>query len=109
MQQMEWLAEAGWTWYTGSSSWLFMAGIEGVLGICKKGDSLIINPCIPFDWEHYMVIYQFLDTVYEVNVYQEEAKTKAIKNIYCDNQLIQTNEILMENDKQHHKIDVIIG
>ena len=52
------LGRGGWTWYTGSSSWLYIAGIEYVLGIKKANQKIKINPCIPKEWESYCVIYK---------------------------------------------------
>ena len=40
----------GWTWYTGSAAWLYRAAVEGILGIRKQGDRLVIRPIIPNDW-----------------------------------------------------------
>jgi len=40
----------GWTWYTGSAAWMYRAGIEGLLGLVRAGDTLIVNPCFPRDW-----------------------------------------------------------
>lgn len=40
----------GWTWYTGSAGWMYRAGVEGILGLCRDGAFLLIAPCIPDDW-----------------------------------------------------------
>ena len=32
--------QGGWTWYTGSSSWMYRLGLEGFLGLKKRGDWL---------------------------------------------------------------------
>jgi cyclic beta-1,2-glucan synthetase len=40
----------GWTWYTGAAGWMYRAGIEGILGIRREGEFLIIEPCIPAAW-----------------------------------------------------------
>lgn len=36
----------GWTWYTGSSGWLYRVGIEEIFGIKKVGNTLKINPAL---------------------------------------------------------------
>ena len=38
------VGRGGWTWYTGSAGWMYRAGIEGILGIRRKGPS---SPSIP--------------------------------------------------------------
>lgn len=41
---------AGWSWYTGSAGWMYRAGIEGILGLSRAGDTMIFDPCLPPDW-----------------------------------------------------------
>ena len=41
---------AGWSWYTGSAGWMYRAGIEGIVGLTRQVDHLVIDPCIPADW-----------------------------------------------------------
>ena len=41
------LGRGGWTWYTGSASWLYRTGLEAILGFTKRGDVLTMDPCIP--------------------------------------------------------------
>ncbi|PZX48780.1 cyclic beta-1,2-glucan synthetase [Cereibacter changlensis] len=41
----------GWTWYTGSAGWMYRAGIEGILGVERRGDSLRLSPCLPSAWQ----------------------------------------------------------
>ncbi|MDO8984651.1 GH36-type glycosyl hydrolase domain-containing protein [Cypionkella sp.] len=40
----------GWTWYTGSAAWMYRAGIEGLLGLTRQGDTLRFAPCFPKAW-----------------------------------------------------------
>ena len=44
------VGRGGWTWYTGSAGWMYRAGVEGILGIRREGDFLVIDPCIPDAW-----------------------------------------------------------
>ena len=38
------VGRAGWTWYTGSAAWLYKVILEEMLGIKKRGDSLVFSP-----------------------------------------------------------------
>ncbi|MBC7285359.1 MAG: glycosyl transferase, partial [Hoeflea sp.] len=40
----------GWTWYTGSAGWMYRAGIEGLLGLTRSGQTLTVDPCFPKAW-----------------------------------------------------------
>ncbi|WP_029349199.1 glucoamylase family protein [Bosea sp. 117] len=44
------VGRGGWTWYTGSAGWMHRAGVEGILGIRREGDFLVVAPCIPSAW-----------------------------------------------------------
>ncbi len=41
----------GWTWYTGSAGWLYRAAVEGILGISRRGDRLLVQPVLPSGWD----------------------------------------------------------
>jgi cyclic beta-1,2-glucan synthetase len=58
----------GWTWYTGSAGWMYRAGVEGILGMCREGDFLVINPCIPDAWPGFEATVNVHSTRYEIRV-----------------------------------------
>lgn len=62
------IGRGGWTWYTGSSGWMYRLGIEAILGITRVGDSLNIDPCIPSDWPGFKADYRFGSTQYKISV-----------------------------------------
>src|SRR4029077_7987189 len=49
----------GWTWYTGSSGWLYRAGMEWILGIRLRGTVLAIDPCVPRSWPAFSVDFRY--------------------------------------------------
>ncbi len=57
---------AGWTWYTGAASWLYVVGMMHMLGIKKYGDTLVVSPCTV--WEEYSFTYRFGTSEYAVTV-----------------------------------------
>jgi cyclic beta-1,2-glucan synthetase len=45
------VGRGGWTWYTGSSGWMYRVALESVLGVrLEHGQKLVVRPCIPDDW-----------------------------------------------------------
>jgi len=46
----------GWTWYTGSAGWMYRAGIEGILGLRRRGMTVEVDLCIPASWPTYEII-----------------------------------------------------
>ena len=62
------VGRAGWTWYTGSSSWLYRVGIEDLLGLRREGNLLRIEPCVPAAWPSFEIRYRFGKTEYRITV-----------------------------------------
>lgn len=61
----------GWSWYTGAAGWMYQAGLEYVLGVRRQADRLIIDPCVPPDWNSFQVTYRFGHAVYVIDVHCE--------------------------------------
>ena len=62
------LGRGGWTWYTGSASWLYRVGLEAILGFTKIGGTLVVDPCIPSSWPEFSIEYRHGSTVYSIKV-----------------------------------------
>ena len=58
----------GWTWYTGSAGWMYRAGTEGILGISREGESLVVDPCIPKAWPGFEASINLGTTRYDIRV-----------------------------------------
>ncbi|SFH57129.1 GH36-type glycosyl hydrolase domain-containing protein [Planctomicrobium piriforme] len=51
------IGRGGWTWYTGSSGWLYRVAIESILGIrIENGDTLVVSPCVPDEWPGFRAV-----------------------------------------------------
>ena len=68
--------QGGWTWYTGSSSWYYIAGIEYILGLKIEKGFLTINPCIPKEWKEYVAQLKWKNSIYNIKV-----SNQGIKNV----------------------------
>ncbi len=62
------LGRGGWTWYTGSASWMYRVGLEAIVGFQKTGDTLRIEPCVPETWPELGVEYRFARSTYSITV-----------------------------------------
>ncbi|WP_323013047.1 GH36-type glycosyl hydrolase domain-containing protein [Devosia sp.] len=62
------IGRGGWTWYTGSAGWMYRAGIEGILGLRRQGDVLVVDPCLPADWPEFSATLSLAGTSCEVIV-----------------------------------------
>ncbi|MEK3883309.1 glucoamylase family protein [Paenibacillus sp. PL2-23] len=62
---------AGWTWYTGASSWMYQSGIEWILGLRKQDKRLYLNPCVPAEWPGFHAAYRYGQTRYHLSFLRE--------------------------------------
>jgi cyclic beta-1,2-glucan synthetase len=51
------LGRGGWTWYTGSASWMYRIAVEWILGLRRRGDEIFLDPCLPPSWPQLEVDY----------------------------------------------------
>ncbi len=58
----------GWSWYTGAAGWMYQAGLEYILGIKRRQDHLLIEPCVPTQWGSFEVKYRYGTTLYTITV-----------------------------------------
>jgi cyclic beta-1,2-glucan synthetase len=62
------VGRGGWTWYTGSASWMYRAALESILGVQRHGDLLKISPCIPRHWPGFEIDYREDGVLYRIRV-----------------------------------------
>ncbi len=99
----------GWTWYTGSASWLYRAGLEYILGFQKQSEEIILNPCIPSSWKEYSIEYVYQDTKYKITVLNPEGVQKGVRLITMDGFPTKSNRIPLLTDKKDHFVKVFMG
>lgn len=99
----------GWSWYTGSSQWLHRVATNFILGVRPELEGLIVDPCIPEEWEGFTYKRQFRGSKYIIKVNNSAHVSKGIKEIYVDDKLIQKNIIPAFSDNKEHIVKVIMG
>ena len=62
------LGRGGWTWYTGSASWMYRVALETLLGFTKRGDRLSFAPCVPSGWQRFDVAYRHGAAEYRIAI-----------------------------------------
>ena len=98
----------GWTWYTGSSSWLYEAGLKYILGFNLEKNILRIDPHIPESWKAYSIKYKYGESIYNIRVINTNDRQYEKINIKVNDKLIDNNEIILENDGKVYNVEVKI-
>jgi cyclic beta-1,2-glucan synthetase len=100
------LGRGGWTWYTGSASWMYRVGLEAILGFIKRGDSLIIDPCVPGAWRDYVITYRHGGATYEVTVADPAGVVRDGARVLVDGEPIIGLVIPLIDDGRRHEVRV---
>jgi cyclic beta-1,2-glucan synthetase len=103
------VGHGGWTWYTGSSGWLYRLGTEAILGFKLLGDHFTIDPCIPDDWDGFHMTYTKNNTEFSIEVRNPNHVEKGVKEILLDGEKIDNKKIPILDDSSKHKVIVVLG
>lgn len=98
----------GWTWYTGSASWYYKAGIENLLGLKIEKGYLKIEPCIPKDWKEYQIKYQWKESFYNITVKNPDGKNTfevGVSKIILNGNEVE-NSIKLDGSRNVYQIEV---
>jgi len=98
----------GWTWYTGSASWMYRLGIERLLGIDRAADTLQISPCIPASWKGYQLNYRFGKTMYHIRIENPNGATCEVSQITINGRQSSELRIPLSDDGEVHEVVVIM-
>lgn len=101
--------EAKNSWLTGTAAWNFYAITQYILGIRPEYDGLLIDPCIPKDWDGFTVQRKFRNAVYKIAVQNPKHVSRGVKEILIDGKKISGNILPVFSDGKTHNITVILG
>jgi cyclic beta-1,2-glucan synthetase len=103
------VGRGGWTWYTGSSSWMYQAGLEWILGFRLRGARLVIDPCIPHAWPGFSMAYRYRTTRYEIVVENPHRVSRGVSSLGLDGVRVEDAAIPLVDDGRTHRVDVVLG
>ena len=93
---------------TGTGGWAYFAATRYLLGIRPDLDRLIIDPCIPADWDKFEVTRVWRDAVYRIHVANPEGVCKGVKSIFIDGREV-TGGVPVQEPGTEHEIYVELG
>ena len=99
----------GWTWYTGSASWMYRAGLEYILGFRLRGAKLSIDPCIPRGWRDFEIDYRHGSSRYRIKVENPSGVSRGLRAVEVDGVTQPANEVTLKDDGASHQVRVLLG
>ncbi|HEX3043278.1 MAG TPA: glycosyl transferase [Bacillota bacterium] len=97
------------SWLTGTASWSFVAISQYILGVRADYEGLVIDPCIPHDWEGYQITRQFQGKKFEITVKNPKRVSKGVTGLTVNGEKIAGNMIPLNKMQALNQVEVILG
>jgi cyclic beta-1,2-glucan synthetase len=98
----------GWTWYTGSAGWMYQMIIESFIGLKREGNTLQFNPCIPAEWGSVKIDYNYLDTMYHIELVQTKTNDTTTTKISINGVEQESNTFKLINNSEAHEVKKLV-
>ncbi len=98
----------GWTWYTGSASWMYQLIVKYLLGIRLKADRLYFEPCLPEKWKLFKIHYRYRETFYHIT-FTRSGSSDNVVSVAVDEITQKDKSLLLIDDRLEHTVEVKIG
>ena len=92
---------------TGSGGWSYFSATRYMLGIRPGFDSMVIDPCIPAEWDGFTVSRIWRGAQYNITVKNDAHVMQGVKQILVDNKEVKEVPSFAEGTK--HDVVVVMG
>ncbi len=101
--------QASHSWLTGSGVWMLRDGIDWILGVRPTYDGLIVDPCIPREWESYTVERRFRGALYKIRVENPNHIEHGVVSVTVGGKAIKGNVLPVAPTGKTVKVVVTMG
>jgi cyclic beta-1,2-glucan synthetase len=88
---------------------MYRLGLEAILGICRVGKTLEIDPSIPKSWQSYQATYRVGETTFQIRVDNPSGVNRGVKEIVLDEKVLLGNDIPLLDDGGQHQVTILMG
>lgn len=99
----------GWSWYTGSASWLYRVAMEAMLGLRREGRFLRFEPCVPPSWPTYEITYKHGSATYRIHFDNAKGIGRGVRSVRLDGKPVTNKRVPLVEDSHTHDVQVTIG
>ena len=99
----------GWSWYTGSAGWLYRAGLENILGLRRRGNTFMIDPCVPSSWSQYAIEWRHASSRYDIRVTNTDRVWTGVVRAELDGAPVNHLAIPLVDDGATHVVRITMG
>lgn len=96
-------------WLTGTAGWFYTAVTKFILGIKPSYEGLIIDPCIPSDWDSFEVKRKWRGAIYKITVNNPNHVQKGVKEVILNGKTLISNIIPIQEKDSVNEVKVLMG
>jgi cellobiose phosphorylase len=95
----------GWTWYTGSASWMYRLITESLLGLRLEVDKLFFTPCLPSEWSSFKIHYRYRETFYHITLHIIGGGS-IVRRVVVDGREQPEKSVHLVDDRTDHYVSI---
>jgi cyclic beta-1,2-glucan synthetase len=103
------VGHGGWSWYTGSSAWMYRAWVEEILGLKLRGTYLEMDPVVPGWWDGFNMNISHGEARYEIRVDNPDKVERGVLWVELDGRRLADTKVPLEKDLVKHRVLVRMG
>ena len=88
---------------------MYRTAIESILGLRRRGDVFVVNPCIPAVWPTFRLEWRFGKTTYRVEVDNAARCSTGVAEAILDGNAVEHTAIPLVDDGRVHEVRIVMG
>ncbi len=101
--------EAKNSWLTGTAAWNYVAITQWILGIRPDFDGLLIDPCIPPEWDGFTVERRFRGSKLHITVHNPQHISRGVVRFEVDGVPKTGNLVRVDGLNEDHQVEAWLG
>ena len=86
---------------------MYRVGLEGILGLRRRGANLSLHPCLPQAWPGFDLTYRFGAATYNIHV--TNGPGPDVISTDLDSRRLAAPEFPLVDDGQTHSVHIVLG
>jgi len=100
------VGRGGWSWYTGSSGWMYRLILESLLGLTRTATQITLAPRMPAEWDHFTLTYRHGEGSYVIRVVKSAETAAPVLTVDGVRQLALA--IDLHDTASIHKVELLM-
>jgi cellobiose phosphorylase len=97
------------SWLSGTASWMYQAATQYILGIRADYAGLIVDPCLPPEWDGYQAVRRFRGSEYRITVRNPQHVSRGVDALRVDGQRVTGTLVPLAEPGRVVAVEVTLG